>query len=375
MPLTAYSTSYPGERDVDQILAQLSLQFGQPYTSVQDIPEVWRAYLRSDLQCPSCFVTGAEVVRSATKTGKASRQSYFRFTTPGHKEHCDFGSPETANTVPENLLSLTDSKSNLTRAVRNLVCTGIEQEVFNQVSIRDMREWFFNKKIESLFVVSLDPRLYKWLSDLQAASFRSAGSLPPGVALTPEIAALPEFDWRAEAARRVMDLNPQHQANIMALWNRRIAVFGDAGKRAESLAQRYQGRTVFDPTVLADEYRKTCSLADFIGHNYEPLKAAKGGSGAVSVLAFSALLLFISGWNMSMAIADFARIALSVGQANQDLGNIMGLNPFHDYEAWKLLKQLQELEIAVPQNSDIKAQLVATEMALRAQFGAPPMPT
>jgi hypothetical protein len=375
LPLTAYSISHPGEHDVEQTLNWVSVQFGQPYLSVDHIPEVVREYLRSDLQCPSCFVTGAEIVRAATNTGKASRQPFFRFTRPGHKTHCDFGSPETANTVPENLVSFTESKSYLTRAVRDLVCTGMEQGVFSQVSIRNMREWFFNKKVESLFVVTLDPRLFTWISALQKNFFLSSGALPSGVALTPEIAALPHFDWHAEAARRVMERYPQHETNIKTIIDQRVAVFGDAGKRAESLAQRFQGRSVFDPTVLANEYRKTRSLAEFIGHNYAPLKAAKGTTGTASVLAFSALLLFIREWDVGLAISDFARIVAAVGGANPNLGNIMGLNPFHDYEAWTILKHMQDLNIAVPMNVDIGKERMAMEVALREQFRAPPMPT
>lgn len=369
MPLTAYSISHPGERDVEQTLNWLSSKFGQPITEEDSIPEGLRIYLRTDLQCPCCFVTGAEIVRSAVKSGKASRQSFFRFTTPGHRPHCDFGSPATANTIPENLVSLTESKSNLTRAVRDLVCTGIEKRIFSQISIRDMREWFFNKKVESLFVVTLDPRLFTWMSALQENYFLSSGALPTGVPLTSEIAALPSFDWRAEAARRVMESYPQHKANMKAVIDLRGGMFGDIGKRAQALAQRFHGRTMFDPAVLKDEYYKARSLADFIGHNYAPLKAAKGNSGSASVLALAALLLFIRGWDTSLAVSDFVKIVSEVGSANQNLGNVMGLNPFHDYEAWQLLKCMQNLPIVVPDNIDIKTERVTMESALRIQFG------
>lgn len=376
MPLTAYSISAQKEEDVGQVLRRLSESFGEAVVAVDAIPQAWHAFMRTDLQCPCCFVTGAELVNEALSkaTKKPVRQACFRFGNPRHREHCDFNSTATANTVPENLVSFSESKSNLTRAVRELVCTGIEQGVFSQVSIRNMREWFFNKKVESLFVVTLDPRLYSWISSLQEAGFRARGSLPKGVALTPEIAAMPDFDWRAEAARRVVERYPQHQENMAAIFSMRVAMFGDGGKRAEAMAQRYQGRHVFDPTVLADEYRKTCALADFIGHNYAPLKAAKGGSGTVSVLAFSALLLFVRRWDITQAIADFTKIAAAAGHSNQDLGNVMGLNPFLDYEAWRILKQMQDLNITVPENVDVKAERVVMEVALRAQFGAPPMP-
>lgn len=375
MPLTAYSISQPGEYDVDQTLNLISSKFGQSYTGEEPIPENVRTHLRTDLQCPSCFVTGAEVVRSAVKKGKGSRQSFFRFTTPGHRPHCDFSNPETSNVLPENLVSLTESKSNLTRAVRDLVCTGIQHGVFTQISMRNMREWFFIKKVESLFLVTVDPLVFTWLAALEENSYRAIRALPVGVDLTLEIAALPQFDWRAEAARNVTRRYPEHALHLKTLRDQRVSICGAAGTRAKSLAQRFQGRTAFDPTVLSDEYGKARTLAQFIGHNHGPLKGVKDSAGASSVLAFSALLLYVRGWDLSLAIADFSRIAVKVGGANQNLGNVMGLNPFHDYEAWKALKHTQELKIITPDNIDISAERLAMEVALRREFGAPQMLT
>jgi len=242
------------------------------------------------------------------------------------------------------------------------------------MSIRDMREWFFHKKVESLFTVKLDPKLQGWLSALQETVFLSAHALPIGVPLTLEIAALPQFDWRAEAARRLLERYPQHGANMKKVFERGVAIFGEAGKRTELLAQRFQGRTMFDPTILEDEYRKTCSLAEFIGHNYAPLCAVKSCSGTASVMAFSALLLFLRGWDMNSAISDFANIASVCGRANPALGNIMGLNPFHDYEAWRILKLMQDLNITVPEDVDIRKERKTIEVELRKQFNAPSMP-
>lgn len=374
MPLTAFSTSRPGEFDVDQILKKLAAETGQTYVSIDKIPDGWREHLKSDLQCPACFITGAEVVRGSvvSKSGKPSRQSYFRFTVPGHRTGCEFDSPETANVVPENLVPLGESRSSLTRAVRDLVCTGIALGVFSQTSIRDMREWFFNTKVASLFVVTLDPRTFAWMSAMQENASRSHGALPEGVEITPEIAALTNFDWRAEAAKVVRNRYPQHEVNMRAVLDSGIRMFGDPGKRCESLVKRYSGRAVFDPTVLVDEYQKTLRLAEFIAHNHPPLESTKGSTGSVSVLAFSALLLFVSGWDMPAAIAAFAKISPAVGTANPELGNVMGLNPFHDYQAWSTLKQLQDFAFEVPDDIDIKAQRVAAESALRAKFGIPP---
>lgn len=375
MPLTAFSISRTGEFDVDQILRKLAAETGHVYASVEKIPDAWRAHLRADLKCPDCSVTGAEVVRGAIagKTGKPSRQSFFRFSTPGHHPVCDYASSETANAVPETLVAFGESKSNLTRAVRDLVCTGIEMGSFSQGSIRSMRDWFFSKKIESMFVVSLDPRTHTWISALQENEFHARGALPRDVEITSEIASLPSFDWRAQAARMVQAHYPQHEANMRALRDEHIPMFGESGKRSEGLARRYAGRPVFNPLVLASEYRKTQALSEFIAHNHPPLKAAKSNAGSGSVLAFSALLLFGRDWDIGKAIVDFARISPVVGAADPQLGNVMGLNPFHDYEAWAVLKKMQDLNIQVPGDIDIKAERIAMEMELRVKFGAPPL--
>lgn len=371
MPLTAFSISRAGEFDVEQILNRLGTETGQANTSVEKIPDAWRNHLRADLKCPDCSVTGAEVVRAAVagKSGKPSRQSFFRFTTPGHHPVCDYANPETANAVPENLVAFGESKSNLTRAVRDLVCTGIEMGIFSQGSIRAMRDWFFNKKVESTFEVSLDPRTYSWISALQKNEFHAHGALPPEVEITQEIASLPNFDWRAQAARLVQARYPQHQGNMRKLIDEHIAMFGDSGKRSESLARRYAGRSVFNPTILVSEYKKTQILSEFIAHTHPPLKTVKD-AGASSVLAFSALLLFGRDWDLGKAIADFSKISLTVGTADPKLGNVMGLNPFHDYEAWATLKKLQDLKIQVPDEIDIKTERIAMEEELRVKFGA-----
>lgn len=59
-------------------------------------------------------------------------------------------------------------------------------------------------------------------------------------------------------------------------------------------------------------------------------------------MAFTALLLFLNDWNLNQAAAFFARIATYQGYVGQILGNVMGLNPFHDYEEWSAVKVIQK---------------------------------
>lgn len=373
MPLTAYSTSAEKESDVGQVLRRLSAQFRETITDVEDVPEPWRDFIRQDLQCPCCFVIGAELVKEAVSkaTKRPVRQACFRFGNPKHREHCDFDSSETANSVPENLVSFNDSKSNLTRVIRELVGTGIELGLFSQRSIRDMREWFFNKKIQSMFVVTMDPRFPGLINDLYQEEYQARRGLPEGVTLTAEIVALPDFSLRAEVARQQLLRHPVYR-EFMDAFDRRPFYFFGVVDRMTSMARRYQGRPVFDPSTLEAEYKKTCDLSDFIANNYAPLKDSKPKDVfSESVLAFAALLLFVRGWDMDLAIADFVKIAASAGHSDQDLGNVMGLNPFHDYRAWKTLKQAQDFNIVVHEYTDLKAERQAIDAEIRLKFGLP----
>lgn len=370
MPLTAYSIAEKKELDVEQVLGVLSQRYGVPLPSqIADVPDSWREVLRSDLECPCCFVTGAEIVSEAIsrKSGKAIRQRCFRFVSPGHRPQCDYASGD-QNSTPENLVNFGTANSYLTRAVRELVCTGIQTGAFNHKSARDMREWFFNKKMHASFRVALDPRIPKWVDKLHRLSFQT-GCIPTGVSLTAEIASVPGFDWVAESARL---LGERHRAVLDVIHEKRLWM-GDLADRIESFAKRYHGEVVFDPTALQKEYDETLAVALFISNNYEPIRRAtkaKTHSAAVCVLAFSALVLFVNDWDANRAVAMFAVIARSAGHADQSLGNVMGLNPFHDYEAWGKLKQLQDSGIPVPDEIDPSIERRRIEDELRARFGA-----
>lgn len=367
MPLTAYSISEQKELDVEQVLRALARRHGaQVFIDVGQLPDSWRAFLRSDLECPCCFVTGAEIVSEAIsrESKKPIRQPCFRFALPGHHSQCDYASGD-SNATPENLVNFGIAKSSLTRAVRELVCTGIQTSAFSQKSIRDMREWFFQRKLQASFRVELNPRIPGWLDKLWRASFSTLGHLPASVPLTAEIASMPGFDWTVESRRL---LEERHQFVLRSIREKRLWMHNVAA-RIEALAHRFQGEMVFDPCVLEGEYDKCLGLAHFMSHNYAPFRSgAKRDSVATCVLALSALILFVNDWNLIRATAAFAAIAHSVGDADQSLGNVMGLNPFHDYEAWQKLKQLQDFGFDLPDEVDPSVELSKIEEELRARF-------
>ena len=359
MPITAFSSSRGMELDVDQLLSRLSEETAQSELGKsQVIPEAWKTHIASDLECPSCFQYGAEVVRAGrSKTdGQVVRQAYFRFANSGagtgHHPFCDFAGNVPAGHIPENLVMFSTAKDGVSRAVRELVCKGIALQVFEQRDIRAMREWFFQQKLESQFVVTLDPQLPGWLESLRHQGHWYSRRPLWRFALSDDVMRMPNFDFKA-AARSELSL--RYQPIQEQLFEKKIFLHAVAG-RIEKMASDYQGKSVFDPTTLSEYYDLTQAFAEFIcvnhaplarlGKNYAPLAGLKNTK---YLLAFAALLLFVSGWQPTAAADKFAQIVSSNMPVDQTLGNVMGLNPFHDFEAWETLKLLQELtDIEVP---------------------------
>lgn len=359
MPITAFSSSRGMELDVEQILARMSEESAQPgLGKAAAIPEAWKSHIATDLECPSCFRYGAEIVRAGrSKTdGQVVRQAYFRFAKSGagtgHHPFCDFAGNVPAGHTPENLVLFSTAKDGVSRAVRELVCKGIALQVFEQRDIRAMREWFFRQKLESQFVVSLEPKLPGWLESLKRYCHWNPRRPLRRFVLSDDVLRIPDFDFRA-AARAELSL--RYQPILEELFEKKVFIHGMAS-RIEKMATDFQDKSVFDPTVLSERYGLTQNFAEFIYVNYAPLaKLGKDYAPLASLknpkylLAFAALLLFISDWQPDVAVGKFARIASAAVPVDESLGNVMGLNPFHDFEAWETLKVLQGLQdIEVP---------------------------
>lgn len=369
VPLTAFSRSSGEEMDVAQLLQRLARTDGQEWTSDwESVPEKWRMLAREDMECPSCFVLGAELVSEARERGsrRVIRQACFRF--PMHRPLCDFApGADSEPTSPENLVNFGAAKTALTRAVRLLVGAGIEMGAFSQRSIRDMREWFFTKKQANTFTVTLDPEAPHWWSELWRLTGSAHGTRP--IALTPELAALDGFNWREEAQHR---LHERYQSQIEAMRAGRLWLHKTAPRIAE-LARRHRAQIVFDPTPLREPYLQTVALATFITTHYLPIRRSVRGTvyePASVILAFAALLLFVAGGDLDRSAALFGQIARGVSDADETRGNVIGLNPWHDFEAWNQLKMLQAGGFELVGATLPKDELAQIEVDLRSEFSA-----
>lgn len=113
------------------------------------------------------------------------------------------------------------------------------------------------------------------------------------------------------------------------------------------VAQR-AGEAVFDPTAIQSQYEVATTLARFAaGYLFDagPSAAPSGlqkhptewGAAGHALLALSALMLFLRDWNLEAGVALFVHLRTMPPAADDLKGNLIGLNPFHDFEAWQLI--------------------------------------
>lgn len=181
---------------------------------------------------------------------------------------------------------------------------------------------------------------------------------------------MPAFDWKAAAKKQFTE----EHFHLFELVKGRSLPFEDATwRQASELAQKNHGREVFDVTKLQPYYEAAISLCTFVtanggidfGKRQPEIYRWKGAPTAL--LALCALMLFVSDWDMNAAIAAFAKLLSAPEPSDLALGNVIGLNPFHEYGAWRLIIASAEVATKSPNGLDYSARLAAIEAALREQ--------
>ncbi|WP_423383533.1 hypothetical protein [Burkholderia sp. LMG 32019] len=374
MTYTAYSPDTGCELDVQQLLQRcLGIPPDDPIdiTSALDQRAVIAAVAR--LECPSCFVTGATVVREGrSRNGRVVRQAHFRFVgaadRTAHHPLCDFYDNDRSTAPRAGGVDFGNSRSELTRAIGKLVCVGIERAIFAQSDMRALRKWNFELRCAHQFRITRSSDAVTWCMNL--VGHRG----PEAVPFQPRFGDLPDFDWRLAAAR---ELSIRHQSVIALLDARRSFGWEGAADRAIALMKHRMGATVFDPTPLESHYARTIELARFASRHWQPLRQAfrtrqLSGDDATSapVLALCALLLSISRWDVAQAASTLTELIAAPAPQDTTLGNFIGLNPFHDVPALRLVKAVQEATASVESGLDYEAERSAEVDRMKAQYTA-----
>ncbi|RWP58111.1 MAG: hypothetical protein E5V60_07815 [Mesorhizobium sp.] len=369
MATTAYSKHYAREIDVEQLAWLLSGRQPDASEQVSEIDSKWSEWIRSDVQCSSCGRIGAHVVRSARSRGtqKVIRQSHFRFLgqdgNDAHHPFCEFyGEDDGVLSQPDGLVNLGSERSAETRLIRELVCKGIEQNLFDQSTIRAMRQWFFELKASSRFRMTVTPEQVEWARCLRRHAHYQRWTFHPAQA------EMPGFDWAAAAKYQFTE---EHLPLFELL--RETPVEATHWRRAQELTIRHKDQEVFDLSALRPHYDAALTLCRFVAKNagvkFSPTDpdSYRWKGPPVPLLALCGLSLFVSSWDMNAAIAMFAKLLRSPAPADLSRGNVIGLNPFHEYTPWRLVQVSADIASSSFDGQDYPGRLAAIEAKLREQ--------
>lgn len=373
MPKTAYSKKFERELDPEQLLALFKYDMSSD-PDLKNLPKELRDEIYRDLVCPECGVSGCVIVSRAKskKTSVALRQPHFRFVAvegaSAHHPLCDHYDDFNLKTnEKEQLVDFGQDRATETKVIRELVARGIENGVFTQKTIRDMRQWFFDTKTSHRFTMNLSEAAIRWADKLRRLySCR-------GIPFTPIHAELPKFDWEHAAKLQFCSENDHLFAIIR---NKRYYYHKSALQGTLKIVKKFQGQSVFDVTVLESYYTKSIELACFIARNlplYErsvdlKLQEVSFGIAPAVLMAFAALLLYVSDWDINDAISKLVIIVGAPQPIDINAGNIIGLNPFHDFTAWANIMQIKEIAESSNDGFDYDSQLKIIEQHLRDQY-------
>lgn len=373
MSHTAYSQHFAKELDFKQLLKLRGVTASLDQADY-GLSQAERDWMRGDLLCPSCRCSGASLVRSdVTKEGgRNSRQAHFRFIdASGHTAHklgCDFYAMDDVPGIQNGVDVQFAANDKDTRVVRELVCKAINIGELSKADIFNMRSWFLGCRDASAFEVKGTPAMVDWLwavhRQLEAVRFEPFHLTMPG--FKPRLAALRDLGFLYR------DLRTQIPKVLFT------AAVRDRAKRIVSASQ---GQTLIAMEPLRPKFEAATRLAGLMAEYGDlPLTRRRtlgGIYGAVpeALLAFSAVLLFVSDWSEDTALGRFAKIIAAQPPEDLTLGNVMGLNPFHDFAAIEVVRFVAGLPPETERDYDFQAEVAAVLAKIKAMEGSTPHPS
>lgn len=218
-----------------------------------------------------------------------------------------------------------------------------------------MRKWFSDLRESGNFVISYSPHVI----NLIRASFYSQGDSGKY-----EVQKGKQneswFNINDEVYKSLknkypsffnIDLNAKENNSLMRLYSNALA------RQAHRLVIRDKGLKVFDRRELNDKYMAAMQLSTVITKRYDSLRRKFTTPLSITrnnqLLALSALLLFVSDWDEGLAIEKFNMLANADNSIMPNAGNVIGMNPFIHYDAWKIIHRVQDLIDSLPDFSNL----------------------
>lgn len=347
MSLTAYSRMFKRELQVSQLKELFE-------NSTPTISGEFKDFVKADVECSSCLARGAIVVREGKNShGRIVKQEHFAFRDASggdpHQKYCDHysGSDKIKNADDDALIDLRNSNSPITHQIKIMVCIGIENGIFSQQDIRNMREWYIALRTNATKTFDVNHHLINMANTARYLHFKTPGINKYTENKTKSIGR--DFDLEEEVYKSLVFKFPQYRFNNIA--GKDIRWLNDARlagvrKKATQIIKLNNGELSFDRLELSDKFILAFRLANKIRESEDLLSKSLPQSSAFRnnpLMALASLLLFVADWDYELASKKFNRI-LEIGHANDlTAGNVIGLNPFIHYSAWSIVKILDRI--------------------------------
>lgn len=353
MAETAFSKQFEREIDPEQ------------YIQLLDAGTDLHAFTRSDIICPICKVGGASFV-SAT-TGQKARKAHFRFTSDtgesAHDPLCDFYNDKLLDEVNEKLVLFSSDRTKISKVIRQRVCAGIQEGLFSQTDIWSMRCWFFDLRSKCsvpVVVPEQQVRAMNALYMLWRNNFGNSFDYP----YHPLQANMPGFNWKRAIRQEFLRVNKQSIEKLIE-FNYRTKLLGYLDEFVKLLDRGQMPTSCVQPEALAPTQIVTQQLTKFIQQNdpeFRGMDKSENDSLVSKFSAFAVLLLYTSGWDLTVAINKYIRI-INVKQVDDMLaGNIIGFDLFKGYSRSVALLSLQSEKIRQTEFSYVGMQEIEQEM-------------
>lgn len=346
MPITAYSNAYKRELDI----AQLESLFNQTPNSKHIS---FQSFVKSDIECSSCNVTGGHTVREgiSSKTGKVVSQAHFAFKNShgidAHLLFCEFYSGKDKQNLVANEGTVNFRKSNspITKQIGVMVSIGLENNIFSQSDMRDMRQWFLELRKNGQDTLDVSPHIVNLARSSYVRSKRNSKKFVFDVAAASEIG----FDIDKEVYESLSHQYPNYKLIAYLEENSFYLDISkkEVVKKAINIIKRDSKTLSFDRSILSDKFLLARQLAVKIVQNNEFLLQKLSPSATLRsnpLMALSSLLLFVSDWNITEAWKKVEIIYKIRVVKNDNAGNFIGINPFINYSAWVILKKLTSIK-------------------------------
>jgi len=371
MAITVYSKKFKRELDKEQ-LENLYLKF------VSNNLVGFRNFVHEDVECPICNVTGAYYISEGYSklTNERVKQSHFAFRKPdntdAHKVFCDHysGPDKVKDSSRGAFVKFGRDGSEVTTFIRELVCRGIENKVFNQTDIRNMRKWFTDLREAGTFVISYSPHVINllraslYVQGNNKYEFQEGKQYESNFDINNEVYKSLRYKYPSLSD---FDVNTKENNSLLWLYSSPVV------RKAHSLILKDKGISTFDRRDLNDKYVAAMHLSTTIIKQYHFLRSKFPTTRSImrnnQLLAFSALLLFVSDWIPEEANEKFRMIVNAATSTTPDAGNIIGMNPFIHYDVWKIIHRVQDLIVSLPNFSNLDEEFQEEKQRLIELYG------